>query len=105
MLTESAISSFLGSVRAVGIAVPQGLRIVDKHDRVSSEASPPATSQARLADRSLSQGGGFCNPVVDAAAASPSRSWIDDTMNVGASTSRSDLAQRAVSFVEESSVG
>ena len=52
----------------------------------------------------------MCDPVFDAVAASPARSWFDNTVNVGASMSRSDpahlsdLAQRAVSFAEESSV-
>ena len=69
MLTESAISFLLGSLRAADIAVPEGLCIVDRDVRLSSGAAPPATSQARSADRSLSQGGGSCDPIFDTVAA------------------------------------
>ena len=52
MKAELAISSFLGSLRSAGIAVLQGICILDSFDRVSSEAAIPAASQARLAGRS-----------------------------------------------------
>ena len=55
VLAESAISSFLGSLRSAGIAVPLGLAIVDRSARLSSEAAPPAASQAGLSARSSSQ--------------------------------------------------
>ena len=40
------MSSFLGSLRAAGIAVPQGIAIVARSDRLSSEAAPSVASQA-----------------------------------------------------------
>ena len=76
------MSSSLGSLRSAGIAVPQGLRIVDWSTRLFSEAAPPAASQAGISDRSSSQTGGGVDSVSDAAAASPVlSSWYDESVN------------------------
>ena len=40
------MSSFLGSLQAAGIAVPQGIAIVARSDRLTSEAAPSVASQA-----------------------------------------------------------
>ena len=58
--------------------VLQGLQIVDRDVRLSSEAVTPAASQARSTDRL--QGGESCDPIADAVAASPARSWFDNTV-------------------------
>ena len=52
---ESAIS-FFNSLRSAGIALPQGIRILDSGNRSFSKAVTYAASQPRLAVRS--QGGG-----------------------------------------------
>ena len=74
------------------MAVPQGVRILDSRDRSSSEAANPAASQARRADRS--QGGGLWDSFAGAATGSSAPSWFDDSVNVGASSSRSSAALR-----------
>ena len=53
------MSTFLGSLWAAGIAVQQGLSVVDRSARVFSEVTPSVASQSGLSARSLSQGGGF----------------------------------------------
>ena len=102
VLAELAISSCLSSLRGEGIAVPQGIRILERGVRLSSEAVIPAASQAKSAGRS--QGGGSCYSFVDAVAALPVCSWFDDTVKMGAFTLWSVPAQFAVSFAKESSV-
>ena len=57
MLADSAMSSFLGSVRAVDIAVPHDLSLVDSLARESSEAALSAAFQARLSANVGPQGG------------------------------------------------
>ena len=71
---ESAVSSFLNSLRSAGIAVPQGTRIQDSGDRSSSEAVIPAASQARLAGRS--QGGGSLGSQASSASGSSATSCL-----------------------------
>ena len=77
---------FLGTLQSAGIAVSQGIAIVDRSDRLaSSEAVPPAASQAGCSKGSA-EAGGMRDSVLGTACASPVwSSWFDDSVNVGAS--------------------
>ena len=60
VLAELAMSSFLGSLQAAGIAVPPGISLVNSLARESSEAAPSASSRARLSASVGSQSGSAC---------------------------------------------
>ena len=85
VLAESAASSFLGSLRAAGIAVPEGFALV-RSVSVAAEPAPSGQSQpSTLVGRRV--GGGSQVSDHDSATACRS-SWFDDSVNVGASSSR-----------------
>ena len=113
VLAESAMSSFLGSLRAAGIAGPQGVSILGSTTRVSSEAAPSAASHAAVSASFVSQGGSLHDSGHDAAVASPARSlWFDESVNVGASFSHAEPSLCApaeplhrVSFADVPSLG
>ena len=100
MLAELAMSSFLESLRAADIAVPQGVSILVSTARVSFEAAPSAVSQAGVSASFVSQGGSSHDSGHGTAVASPVRSsWFDKSVNVGVSSSRAEPAHR-VSFTD-----
>ena len=103
VLAELAMSSFLGSLRAAGIAVPQGFSLVDSSVRESSEAALSAAFQAWVS-ASRSQDGSAHDSGHDAALRS---SWFDESVNVGVCSSSAEPASHAsvepahrISFVE-----
>ena len=100
---ESAIPSFLSSRREAGIELPQGIHLLDKQCRLSSE--DPAVSRGRgphSASASGSEGsraGLESTPIprtIDP-------SWMNENVNVGASGSSATAPEpplRSVSFAE-----
>ena len=98
---ESAIPSFLSSLRSAGIALPPGIELVARES--SARPEDPAVPRGRDAHPAGVQGSGVST--VSRTSAVPrgvDPAWIDDSVNVGASSVRSYNVPpaRTVSFAE-----
>ena len=98
------MSFFLGSLQSAGITVPQGIAILDRSARLSSEAAPPAASQTESSSGGSSQAGGVWNSVIGPTSVSPVRAfWLGGSVSLGASSSHAaspDIPPRSVSFAK-----
>ena len=105
MQVESAIPCFLSSLREAGIELPQGVRLLDRQARLSSE--DPAVSRGRGPHSANASGSeGFRARLGSTAIPrSVDPSWMDENVNAGASgscASAPDPHLRSVSFTEAS---